>query len=187
MFYQPVPLSSLFQIVRFDPNGSAAGNHARQKPWIFSLSHSELHTIERREICHSRLKRFEVLSVLYYWWMHYGKWLVLGGPKRTWEYIPNQEGQKDAPPFAAIIPSIQVLCLATSAYTPYNPSWERKWEILGTVKNHSQQHIHRSSWKSRPSRVFWWGRSSQWGVLRYLRGRCSCLKLVTRLDELHHS
>ena len=97
------------------------------------------------------------------------------------------EEQNDAPPFAAIVLSIQVLCLATSAYTPYNPSWEGEWEISWTVKNHSQQHIRRSSWKPRPSRVFWWGRSSQWGVLRYPRDRCSCLKLVTRLDEFNHS
>ena len=52
--------------------------------------------------------------------------------RKVWSY----EEQNDAPPFAAIVLSIQVLCLATSAYTPYNPSWEGVWKkVMCTVQS----------------------------------------------------
>ena len=46
------------------------------------------------------------------------------------ETLSSQKEQKEAPPFEEIVLSIQVLCLATSAYTAYNPSYEGKTKIV---------------------------------------------------------
>ena len=52
------------------------------------------------------------------------------GIEVSWESAKSYEEQKDAPPLAAIFSSIQVLCLATSAYTPYK---SLKWHNLSCL------------------------------------------------------
>ena len=73
------------------------------------------------------------------------------------------DGQNVAPPLAAIFASIHVLSWATSAYTPYSPSWGMSESFK--KKSYSPRRILCPSWPPRQGRVGWWSCFSQWTAL----------------------